>query len=1415
MATMRRAGAVTAVLAVVVLAWACEARAAAELKVLLPLGRTACQTNERIELAVVRRAAEALAAGDLALALAGEDGSRLTFTFPVGPVAVAGQEARQTEHVYLDGRLLRPGRYVATITCDGATAKTEIEVYSHIRKTAFRLIDWVPGDAKPPVQQMMGEDGLGFNLFWGGYAPYSENLIRGGLDYMRCCTMSGGHQMDIRQECDWSDPYVLAGGVARVVRQALADRTRPNVIGVHFYDEPGLTWSVDPATGEMTPHTVPAQLRSFESAFGRPRIPYGDVRPDKPDTLAQWQAWGRWHLGFMDASEKLARFGVEYVRPDYLSATQSMYAWYAFGDGYYFNVARSLPVLAGHGGYDEWGPGFIQPPLFLLCGRMRDLDKPAWYMPTWGGQTADRLRMQQYTSFIQNVQGLMVAPPTNVGKPWAEPACDGVAESNILMGRLGTIFTTMPVTRPPVATLWSLSQNLHVQAALMRKPHDEASPGNYGSFQMAQFLVLYQAHVANQTPFFPIVEEDILDGTLAAHHKMVILPKVDYLDPRVVSALEAFIVTGGTVLVSDDSAVAVKGAKKLGVAVPSPKTSPDAVPAFLKECGPVAAALKPHLRKAGIRPAIGSDNPEIVTARQARGDVEYVFAVNAACDVARGGYNPVRPAVATLRLPADGRLVYDAVLGGPAAAFKKSGGELAAKFRFGAGQMRAFARTPRPIGGVQVACPVVVTDFTAAGTPLGVEVTAVVVDVEQRILTGSVPLDILVVDPLGVTRYHLYRATRDGVLRLALPLAVNDPPGEWQVVVRELLAGTEGAAAFTFSPGGQCGAVAGAARRAITFGNDRENVFRFFRVHKDVTIVKGTSAHHAAGAERLAKILAPWGVRCRIVGADEVSKPRAIPEEARRTWVGLEFGRLDPQKPDVGRCGFAIDGPAILLGTPDDNPLIKFLAAQKFLPYAPDKADFPGRGRGLVAWQADAIGTGMQESVTLIAYDEAGLAEAIGSLYEMAAGMDPLMKWDAPAAADVRPAAKRPVKVPAGDVAWRVVLPDRAVAVRPLPKGCAAVLTKDGTLIALDASGKTAWQRTIDGGEAWHLDASDDGSVIAVGASHQLVVMNHLGAVMGAVPFLSGRPGAEGKAVTPVTCVAVSPDGKRVAAGASDGRLMMFESAGGKAVWSTGGATEEEYRKFETDLAQWQAGAAQRDADTKAYREVESKWKTDAEKWEKADANTRGAKPEKPQGPKHPPQPRKPERKPVTFAAFAADGRTLLVRSAEACHIASAETGATIGPVGGLAAMRPVRAGANFLVAAGESVALVSPADGKVLSRVAMPKMTVISAVPAGDGAVVGVAEEGKVVRLGSLAGKDENPALWVGRQPGAMVKKVVCDGGLTAVAYWGGTVRVLDDKAGEVCARRMPQDVADLAWVAGRLVVGLADGTVVAIKVK
>src|SRR6185503_5435222 len=164
-----------------------------------------------------------LPAGTLQLNLAGEDGSKLACSFPISK-----GEVRATEHLRVNGRLLRPGRYTLEASIDGAKASKNIELYSHVRQSPFRIVDWVCR-AKGVEQAAMGADSLGFNLLYASYGGLgSDDSIRAGLDYMWCCTMSGGHQMDLRMECDWSDPYVLQGATVRVANRAFRDRTHSN-----------------------------------------------------------------------------------------------------------------------------------------------------------------------------------------------------------------------------------------------------------------------------------------------------------------------------------------------------------------------------------------------------------------------------------------------------------------------------------------------------------------------------------------------------------------------------------------------------------------------------------------------------------------------------------------------------------------------------------------------------------------------------------------------------------------------------------------------------------------------------------------------------------------------------------------------------------------------------------------------------------------------------------------------------------------------------------------------------------------------------------------------------------------------------------------------------------------------------------
>jgi len=1030
---------------------------AAELKVLLPQQRVAYQTNELITVSVVRSNIEPLPATDLTVTVSGQDGSRLAFAFPLGAVAIEGNRAQATEHLSFNGRLLRPGKYTIEVAAHDATAKTEIEIYSHVRKSSYRIVHW-GSPAANEQQALMGEDGLGYNLLMNSQPP-GDNMVRAGLDFMGTCLMGGMHQHDGRIECDWSDPYVTGGAVQRAMVRAYPYRTWGNMIGAHLHDEPGLTYANHPRTGKFVPYDVPQQRAAYRRVFAEEPTWYDEVQPDRPESLAGWTALNDFRLRFMDAFWLQARFALEKMKPGYLSVTQSQYAWWALPDGHYFNVARSLPVICGHGGYDDYYLMSLNPVWFLESSLPRQMEQPTWYLPEWFHMPSEKYRLEHYMCFATGIAGLCTPPPFTPWEPNRQPCTDGILESNKLMASLGTIFARPAITRSDVAILFSKSALWYAVAkAKSNRDHEQTE-------KLAQ---VYLATKMSQYPTNVVLDEDVIDGTLAANHKAVILSGLQYVDPAVKSALERFAAAGGFVLMTDDCTLNIAGAAKIGarndrywnarerriaeIQDPQERAKENARARALVNwcnwCQPLAKALKASLLGRGIRPALETDARGLAAARQRRGEIEYLFAINFTPteDVS----NAPSAIKADVALPLAGRSAYDAVRGGSVAELDSEG---KGTFRFGPGQMRVFALTARPIGGVQVAPGVISADLSRDADPITVELAVILRDAQGGLLCGTAPLRIKVIDPLGVVRYDLYRATESGVLKLKLPLAVNDPAGEWKVAVRVLLSGTEAAGSFTYRPATVCGAAAGAIRRALMFPPDRENIYALFQSHKSFTMVRGSGEAVAAAALRIAENLEPYDVHCTIVDAANV-KTRPLTEEEKKTWTSYGGGANDTPLTH----GFDLPGPAILIGNAQNNPVLAVVAQPKkwhpqmpsLMPYEPGEL-VPGPGRAMIGWHMYPIGRRL-ETVTLLADDARGLSEAAGALTEIVAGLQPLTPLGQPSRSSVIPATKALSKPREAVVAWECVLPDRALSIDTRGDHI-VVTTLDGSSITIDAHG--------------------------------------------------------------------------------------------------------------------------------------------------------------------------------------------------------------------------------------------------------------------------------------------------------------------------------------------------------------------------
>lgn len=303
----------------------------------------------------------------------------------------------------------------------------------------------------------------------------------------------------------------------------MQDHTAGNVPGIHFYDEPGLaSW-----------RPMPSQARAFQASFGETCPNPKQFDKGNPQDVAAWKKYATWKESFMDAAWKHADWAVTTIQPGWLGATQSQYGWFAFADGYYYNVSRSLPVASGHGGYDDHPPFTYLPPFTLEMTLARDMQRPAWYCPMWfGGHSAESYKAEQNLCFAAGILGSITSPNTPVQDPTLpKDVHDTVLAGNHTYARLSAIFTTMPKTRQPVGLFYSLTSEIQRQVEHNLNygyPHSE--------------------------------EEDVLDGTLARTCKVLVLTRIFALQHGVVPVLESFIAHGGVVLMTPDCTVSIKGA---------------------------------------------------------------------------------------------------------------------------------------------------------------------------------------------------------------------------------------------------------------------------------------------------------------------------------------------------------------------------------------------------------------------------------------------------------------------------------------------------------------------------------------------------------------------------------------------------------------------------------------------------------------------------------------------------------------------------------------------------------------------------------------------------------------------------------------------------------------------------------------
>ena len=333
-----------------------------------------------------------------------------------------------------------------------------------------------------------------------------------------------------------------------------------------------------------------------------------------------------------------------------------------------------------------------------------------------------------------------------------------------LVRRYGELMYAMRRKRQPLGLLISLSTSAYRVYDLRPRPYQFED--THAHHVAATFYALLHAH----QPVELVDEESILAAD-TKHYKAILLADVQVLPRSVADRLEAFVKRGGTVLVDDRCSVTVRGATPLAEHFDAHPA--DATP---EQAGDAAQRAVTALGRF-VPPVIDCDNPAVSVHDFDAAGVTYLFLVNLDVD---------RTQTARLRWP-KGVHPYDvfasALLGHDPVEIEPGGGRL-------------VALMPKRVGRVALSCPgrCVQTEPVA--------VTAQLLADDGKPMPGLTPVQVTLVDPTGRARreYAAYPVAHDGRVPVPLRFALNDEPGTWTVLARELLSGQNATARFELVP---------------------------------------------------------------------------------------------------------------------------------------------------------------------------------------------------------------------------------------------------------------------------------------------------------------------------------------------------------------------------------------------------------------------------------------------------------------------------------------------------------------------------------------------------------------------------------------------------------------------------------------
>ncbi len=851
-------------------------------------------------------------------------------------------------HLTLSPNTLSPGKWIYK---NGARS-FPFEVVSSIRNTPFTICNY---QANPNTldRALRWQADYGFNTYMLQKASFYEMLCVDPTLVDRCVkaqarwssvyTLAATHQpVDIRN--DWSEPAVINSLRYRTRQAAQFGRfLGGGFIGLHYADEPGLTWGCDNGQGDLRsmhpdepftagpggyigPLAVPSQRLTYTSQTGK-------ATPNwrKPgENMPAWLDWMRWRTTLLGSAFSQFTRDIHAVDPTLIGYSQ-LYSWKWIQDGNYMpDTGKGVDVLSTHG-YNLYHFGLWYQAGEVDAMRSGAWDKPLWMLAPWQGITPDNaIRAVVYSSLARKVEGLTWPLDWADTWPQAKEISDKILPLSAVLG-------TLKKQRDAVGLFHSRDQHLVDFAR-------EVDITQAGLIYPGKLSTAWLTAMACGYPSSWVVEEELLDKK-AFVHKVILCPGLTTLRPELKAAFEAYISGGGCVMLDAGSTADIKGARKLPFAFADWESAARnglvGQPYTVSDRRLFDTLVRPNMEAfstalgAVAPPLVTCDNPMFLPSELAAGGGRYLWLVNMTQNDVAGARHSLVPASAKVTLPAGQYVVYNVFT-------SQLVKERVLNLNLPEGDAVLLALAPAAITGVVLDSP------NASAGQIRIKAS---VQAGKTPLAMTVPIEVELTSPDGAVFCKVWRAAVDGRYEESFHIGSTAASGGWKVRVRDRLSG----------------------HTAMAECKVKEQVLPLFT----------NTAVDCFDADRIAESLQPkhgpilvlYGVESEKAQAEDLAA--TLRKSGNAVEVATASCYLQRRPRDVIKSVYlstplAIDRQVILLGSRQTNPLIKIVVEEfKLSTYLPN-LPWPSTGRAVVYWVSGMAGID-NDIVIVCATDKTGL----------------------------------------------------------------------------------------------------------------------------------------------------------------------------------------------------------------------------------------------------------------------------------------------------------------------------------------------------------------------------------------------------------------------------------------------------------